>query len=57
MEEIKMEEITQALAKGTGDEEVGVGRKTQGLVHQENQRLKQKLSEAVIPPQYQKTEL
>jgi hypothetical protein len=57
MEEIKMEEITQALAKGTGDEEVGVGRKTQGLVHQENQRLKQKLSEAVTPPQYQKTEL
>jgi hypothetical protein len=32
-EEITVEEITQALAKGTGEEEVGVDRRTQGPVH------------------------
>jgi hypothetical protein len=29
--EIMVREITQALTKGTGDEEVSVGRRTQGL--------------------------
>jgi hypothetical protein len=29
--EIMVEEITQALAKGTGYEEVGLDRRTQGL--------------------------
>jgi hypothetical protein len=46
--EIMVEEITQALAKGTGDEEDGVDRRTQGPVRQENQRLTQTLSE-VLP--------
>jgi hypothetical protein len=55
--EITLEEITQALANGTDDEEVGVNRRTQGPVHQENTRLTQKLSEAVTPSQYQGTEL
>jgi hypothetical protein len=55
--EIKVEEITQALAKGTGDEEVGVHRRTEGPVHQENQRMTQTLSEAVTPSQYHRTEL
>jgi hypothetical protein len=55
--EITVEEITQALAKGPGDEEVGLGRKTQGPVHQENQRLIQTLLVAVTPSQYQRTEL
>jgi hypothetical protein len=41
---ITVEEIKQALAKGTGYEEVGVDR-TQGPVYQENQRLTQTLSE------------
>jgi hypothetical protein len=31
--EVMVEEITQALPKGTGDEEVGVDRRTQGPVH------------------------
>jgi hypothetical protein len=31
--EIMMEEITQALARGTGDKEVGVHRRTPGSVH------------------------
>jgi hypothetical protein len=42
--QITVEEIKQALAKGTGYEEVGVDR-TQGPVYQENQRLTQTLSE------------
>jgi hypothetical protein len=47
--EIMVEEITQALAKGSVDAEVDVDRRTQGLVHQENQRLTQTLSGALTP--------
>jgi hypothetical protein len=51
-----VEEIKQALAKGTGDEKVGVDR-TQDPVYQENQTLTQTLSEAITPSQYQRTDL
>jgi hypothetical protein len=54
--EVMVEEITQAMAKGTGDDEVGVDRRTQGPIHQDNQRLTQTLSEAVTPSQYHRTE-